>query len=821
MQSQRDSNIMSAWEKGGVFEGNVVTDERVLAYWKSRMRHVDSRDPLYDAYKNAYMQIDYSIHESKMSTAYAQGRATDMDMANFYMNWAKKVPKNSEFYRVLQRDAAQFMRTARAKAEQAARERAEANYQNRMKAMYKKDQAASDYMLGVMNSLARSGNAGAGIAPVAGSVLAFDPTDPEAMLRLIDLIQPRTGEDKTGESPARTTNKDVLFHDADGRPVTGADIVERLGKLDADFANGGTVDVGYIKDLINRQRASIKAQIKLANDTGHVTDANKLKENLDTIAEVGRQINAYPVQQQYMDLNADWVATRDNPYLSVPAKQEAWKKYQAALFALAEDPRISADDYTKNTLIAEANLTPNAPTLAEDFSGESRGKLVADGQGMANAVAVETWDDHVSGVESGEYAWTQGTWDSKGQFVPKADGLSWGAASIRDIQALSPAPTVTAMVPSGDGRSFIKVLLTGAEVTVSAANPLGTAATPTTQNPVATMYTGNVNGRVVEMWAYNNGGQIRYTTDPPWDQRAVRVVRNAAGVELELLNAPANKDVLNSAPANFPGWKIVPQSNGTSQWVYDPFAGVFGTDPTRLSATPDPFTDFLSPTMAMTMALPDGSTVIKQMMRYPEFGEMLDAELHEAAGQRYDVTAGQWVGPSGQPDPVLEERYNQLKAQNDVTSRRGAGGSWDTWADSIMRLWDKVSTQPTVDGARAQDFPVDNTVPEQLKAKLPTDLIRQWPTSTGWEALAGIFRPGTNLIQFASDDKKKTGAITMGQPLRLPDVSTRPIIPTPAVTNNSPGYSPPNLNLTQGSAYTGQTPQASWDDDYRSRMVVK
>ena len=65
MQNQRDSNIMSAWQKGGTFEGKPVTDEMVLAHWKERMRHVSKDDPLYDQYSETVDQLHYSIAESK------------------------------------------------------------------------------------------------------------------------------------------------------------------------------------------------------------------------------------------------------------------------------------------------------------------------------------------------------------------------------------------------------------------------------------------------------------------------------------------------------------------------------------------------------------------------------------------------------------------------------------------------------------------------------------------------------------------------------------------------------------------------------------
>ena len=99
-QNQRAQNIMDAWQKGGTFEGQKATDELVLKFWRGKVKGVSKDDPLHDTYQNAATQLDYTIHESKMTAKYAQGDATDAEMVTFYMNWSKKVPKNSEFLRV-------------------------------------------------------------------------------------------------------------------------------------------------------------------------------------------------------------------------------------------------------------------------------------------------------------------------------------------------------------------------------------------------------------------------------------------------------------------------------------------------------------------------------------------------------------------------------------------------------------------------------------------------------------------------------------------------------------------------------------------------
>src|SRR3990170_5697495 len=72
MQAQADRNLMDAWKNGGVFEGGKATDERVLAYWKSRMADLDPADPEYDTTKNQYLQLQYAVEQSKADLLHLQ-----------------------------------------------------------------------------------------------------------------------------------------------------------------------------------------------------------------------------------------------------------------------------------------------------------------------------------------------------------------------------------------------------------------------------------------------------------------------------------------------------------------------------------------------------------------------------------------------------------------------------------------------------------------------------------------------------------------------------------------------------------------------------
>ena len=115
MQAREDQNIMDAWRNGGEVHGRKVTDDMVLNYWTRRRKTLDKADPSYDQIDNQISQLEYAVAQSKADLAHVQGKMSDTQFAQFYLKWSKKVPKNSEFWRVLQKDAAALMAQAKAK----------------------------------------------------------------------------------------------------------------------------------------------------------------------------------------------------------------------------------------------------------------------------------------------------------------------------------------------------------------------------------------------------------------------------------------------------------------------------------------------------------------------------------------------------------------------------------------------------------------------------------------------------------------------------------------------------------------------------------
>jgi hypothetical protein len=114
-QHQRDQNIEDAWKQGGLFEGKKVTDEAFLDHWRQRLASVSKDDPMWDYYNNLIYQYTFTIEESKMGQKYAEGTASDAQMAAFYRSWARKMPPDSQNYRQLMTQAAKFKGAATAR----------------------------------------------------------------------------------------------------------------------------------------------------------------------------------------------------------------------------------------------------------------------------------------------------------------------------------------------------------------------------------------------------------------------------------------------------------------------------------------------------------------------------------------------------------------------------------------------------------------------------------------------------------------------------------------------------------------------------------
>lgn len=797
MQAQRDKNLMDAWQNGGTFEGQKATDEMVLKHWKGRMDGVDQNDPDYDKYKNAYMQYDYAIHESKMTMLYAQGKLSDRGMANFYLNWAKKVPKDSEFYRSLQRDGAQFLRASAARGRASGKQAKEDSYNKAQFDDHRKNEAGGEFILDTLRALAQRGSADFGVnrligAPGSGSDFEdFDAGDPEQMLRLLDLITPRTDLGRVVNNPT------VLFHDDMGRAWTGDAIAAQMKKLDPKF--NGKLDVAYVKSIIGRQMDGIQKRIDRAEKTGHKSDANALMKQQEYVASLGRRVNAWSVEKTYMNLRQQYQNVINSPTSMPQDVVDAWTKYQGSLEQLAKDPNIATDDNMRAMLMGEARQDEGSQTVAEGFDATASGDRVSGGKDIAmNKRFIESYQAQIDQVATDpNSAWTTGVIDDQGNFQPQAGGPYIGAATIQEIRGVSPVEPKFMFVPGATGRTT-PVLVTGVDVMATATDENGENVAMTNKNPVASLYQVNVNGQVTQVYGFKlSDGTTMYSAEPPWNENLVpRIGPGGVTIDVSGLVPPRNADGSYAAATGFEMRGVKPATARTpanpGKLNMDPTAVVLTSDPARNAAGGfDPTTDFFSPTIAALMSTTEGQNTLGKLQKDPAFMTQLDYEARQSAGM--SLVNGVWTGGN-------TDLYGRFKVQENLSmnTNQYPSGLRD-FIDQSQALWNRTSTQKTFFGTpdkrQAEGLMSDGS-------RLPIDQLR----GTKFEALAEPFIPGTMLLKPPTDPKTRGNLnIDLVGTLKVPGYSA-----TPPAPNVSPKPAPTPTPIPVPTPAPPPTPQTTY-----------
>jgi hypothetical protein len=113
-RAAQDRAIFDAYRNGGQFEGKPVNDSRLLEYIQSRRDGFTKDDPLWDEWNNTFIQQKFTIGEQKIGLRYKQGKASTSDVAAFYRQQLKSIPKDSQFYREVAGRAAEWAKAARA-----------------------------------------------------------------------------------------------------------------------------------------------------------------------------------------------------------------------------------------------------------------------------------------------------------------------------------------------------------------------------------------------------------------------------------------------------------------------------------------------------------------------------------------------------------------------------------------------------------------------------------------------------------------------------------------------------------------------------------
>jgi hypothetical protein len=838
-QQQRAENIMSAWQKGGMFEGKKATDELVLAFWRDKAKGVSKDDPLYDTYSNAVTQLDYNIHESKMTADYAQGKKTDAQMVQFFRQWAGKVPKNSEFYRVLMRDAGQYMRNAKAKSEAEARRLAEERYTRQQEGTRKQMEAGGEYAIDLLRRLAQSGNATRAIpgliaAPGSGSDLTeFDISDPAVMMQLMDLVTmgktkvtPTTGfayEDSTG---GEAGTDEVLFHDDDGKGWTGKAIIQQFQKLDPQFRPGQPFNVDYVTGLLDRQQRGINERIERATKTGHMQDVANLMKSKEYVATLNRQVHAYPVQKLYQEARADYDAVTNDPTASPQAILNAWQKYSGTLTRLSNDPRIETNDAMRSMLAAEAKGEPGSPTLNETFTGLAGGDFSGQAKDSAtNAMNIERITQQVNAVKAtrdlppddpNKVSYTYGVLDGNSNFVPQAGGTVVGAATTEAIRG-GGQNAQTTVVDDPRGGAPMTLQVTAVPVYAVAKDPrTGEPIDSTGDMPIAWAYNVPKGGTTVTTYGFQtkDSGFV-FSSNPPWaDGLTPKGASKDGQSRLEvdftpLITAaslgekdpytgqyknPTALDKPTKADGN--GLIIRPPSEkgGPSRLAFDPAQLSHASDERDWTGGPDPQTDFHSLTLATLMRDNDGMRILTNLDKHPEFKNQMDLDSNNYAGVQYDPKTGSAIPGTGDQQRLADANRQTMLATNAKNFTDFIAGAARGWQrnQTGSAYADTHNAKPGTAGYAGEDF-----------GKLATDVIKTG--SSIFSALGNVFNNGTNNVNRGAEVNPATGFT-----IKPVGAIKAPVVQVSSTTKTTTGpmggptgtYTPPATTQTGSTAPT-------------------
>lgn len=312
-----DRNVVDAWKNGGDVDGKAVTDTVLLEHFRARRDSLSKADPLWTEWDNRVTQYDFAIQDSKMQVRYDNGKATDMDMAHFYQQWADKTPNNTEFDRTLLSAVGKFRAASAARASAGAAQAGRDSFVSTAEGYRKTAQPSLD----VIQALVAYANQ-TGIAPGAESLLQVEVVT-GGVDRLLDLIQ--DGVDgvggQVGNEIALKTLNDALAKAIPGFEWgTGRALISQTLEKGAAAATKGAE---FTKD----NKYSTKEWQTLFDNTLGVIEQSATRINgLDAAAQLRANAN---------QLQRDLVAARDIPF----AEDAAYRKYFAANDVVAETLR--------------------------------------------------------------------------------------------------------------------------------------------------------------------------------------------------------------------------------------------------------------------------------------------------------------------------------------------------------------------------------------------------------------------------------------------------------------------------------------------------
>ena len=799
-----DSSITEAWQKGGSYRGQKVTDEMVLAHWRSRLKDISPKDPLADVYRNVVLQYEYSIAESKMTVQYAQHRISEGQAAAFYTAWAKKVPKNSEFYRVLMRDAAQYINASRNRSRGNTERIKEQAYQSGQQATSRKYERSGAYLTEVITNMAHD----KGILDKNANMSKLDLSDAAVMQDIIASINSTPVASPNGETRPNASTSRILYVDPrTGLPVTAGDVKGKLAEYDPHFT--GTVTLGYYGDALRQQGVGQAQRSAAADKTGHVGDVTRIaNEQYNTVA-LSQISHAWPIEEAYAATEDQFNAVYGNGSASPSVVVAAYDRKTAALTALTQGTGAMAPDPALKAIIeAEISGNANIESLATQM-----GRAPA-GDHAETTAYINAYRKQIEDVSTGKAVWTMGTLGTDGIFTA-GKGSTLGAAPLAAVQALSPRGTITTFVSQGGGLADIPVIVAGKPIKVVVVDATGKGVPSTTANgeTVGTSY--ELPGGTLYAFQKANGGMtFTRAVENLWAP-GVTEERTGGGIVLHVTATPG--------PGNPAFAQSGTDANGQPEYSVIPAAVAF--DPARTIGQGNPKYDSHSPTIAFRMGEPEGSRALQELAKNnPVFTDQLEYDAHVyGAGQRMALdpatNVAAWTGGDGPAGvasamasaavltnlPDYAEHFNTNLLDNVV---RGASGRMNTtpaFGAQYPLHGAEVTTSggPTVPGG-----PAAVAAGQRFTPQLPSDALR----GTAFDPLTKTWTPNSNVLAPPTGASSPIPSIRYGLGLTIPGFT--PVTPSgPAAVAAGQHFTPSPTSITS-STQSYNTPYGVSDKPY-------
>jgi hypothetical protein len=462
--ASRDALIMDAWRNGGTFEGKKATDGMVLAYWKERQKGLDQNDPEYEKSKDQVMQLQYGIEQSKADVLHAQGKLSDTAYAQFFLRWAAKQPRNSEFYRTLQKDAAQLIEQAKERS-RIDGERA------RTEAFNKFVQTTTDREIAIGDALTRA----------------------------LDDLSKKTGLSITGNGDELLA---LLTQDVAANPNSYRALTDTIHKADPDW--DGQITEGYFSQHVKAAVNGYDTIADRAQKGGFVSVYANATQGMATMSAWGQNVKVWPAAQTYTTVMNSFYRVYNDPTASQMDINHAASLAATALQSLAATPGV--DQGSKGMILADAQRL-----LGQDAGDEpSFGSSMLGRNGITPEIAMKVGALAQTSAEmqANPTAWAYAPVDKNGQF----DASGQGALGMVPAGSIPPGAQGV-MVPGRDGKAVLAMVLPHAVYTKDPANP---SAAPRLSGQILTYNTGN---RHIELWAYrDNNNQTHWSLSNPLAQ---------------------------------------------------------------------------------------------------------------------------------------------------------------------------------------------------------------------------------------------------------------------------------------------------------------